>query len=106
LAYIKGERLSLEESLRREACLLAQIAGLLHDLRRNEKDHAKAGASAASRMLQEFFMFPKKEEYIVQAIANHEALVEPKKIDSPVGQMISDALWRAEGRPNSLRLKL
>ena len=96
LAYIEGERLSLEESLRREACLLAQIAGLLHDLRRGEKDHAKASASAASNMLQEFFISPEKGEYIVQAIANHEAFVEPKRIDSPVGQMISDALYDAD----------
>ena len=96
LAYIEGERLSLEESLRREACLLAQIAGLLHDLRRNEKNHAKASASAASRLLKEFFIFPKKAEHIVQAIANHEAFVEPKKIDSPVGQMISEALYDAD----------
>ncbi len=93
LAYIEGERLSLEESLRREACLLAQIAGLLHDLRRDEKDHAKASASAASRMLQEFSIFPEKRDYIVQAIANHEAFIEPERIDSPVGQMISDALY-------------
>src|SRR4030042_3040350 len=28
LAYIEGARLSIEESSRREACLLAQIAGL------------------------------------------------------------------------------
>jgi hypothetical protein len=96
LAYIEGKKLSLEESLRREACLLAQIAGLLHDLRRNEKDHARAGASAASRMLKELFIFPKKGAYVVQAIANHEAFVEPKKIDSPVGQMISDALYDAD----------
>jgi hypothetical protein len=96
LACIEGERLSLKEPLRREACLLAQIAGLLHDLRRNEKDHAKAGASAASRMLHEFLIFPKKGEVIVQAIANHEAFVEPKKIDSSVGQMISDALYDAD----------
>jgi len=97
LAYIEGERLSLVgEPLRREACLLAQIAGLLHDLRRNEKDHAKVGASAASRFLQEFFIFPRKREHIVQAIANHEAFVEPKKIDSPVGQIISDALYDAD----------
>jgi len=93
LAYIEGERLSLEGSSRREACLLVQIAGLLHDLRRDEKDHAKASASAASRMLQEFSIFPEKRDYIVQAIANHEAFVEPKRIDSPVGQMISDALY-------------
>jgi hypothetical protein len=96
LTYIEGERLSQGESLRREACLLAQIAGLLHDLRRNEKEHAKASASAASRMLQEFSIFPEKGEYIVQAIANHEAFVEPKRIHSPVGQMISDALYDAD----------
>jgi hypothetical protein len=96
LAYIEGERLSLKESLRRETCLLAQIAGLLHDLRRGEKDHAKASAIAASRILQEFSIFPQKGEFIVQAITNHEAFVEPKRIDSPVGQMISDALYDAD----------
>ncbi len=96
VAYIEGERLPLGESLRREACLLAQIAGLLHDLKRNEKDHAKAGASAALRMLQEISISPEKGEYIAQAIANHEAFVEAKKVSSPVGQMISDALYDAD----------
>jgi hypothetical protein len=96
LAYIEGERHSLEESLRREACLLAQTAGLLHDLRRDEKDHAKASAFAASRMMQEFSIFPDKAEYVVQAIANHEAFVKPKRMDSPVGQVISDALYDAD----------
>jgi hypothetical protein len=96
LAYIEGGKLSLEESLRREACLLAQVTGLLHDLRRHEKDHAKASASAASRLLHKFSIFPEKKEYIVQAIANHEAFVEAKRIHSPVGQMISDALYDAD----------
>lgn len=96
LAYIEGERLFLKDPLRRETCLLAQIAGLLHDVRRGEKDHAHAGASAASRTLQELLIFPEKGEVIVQAIANHEAFVEPEKIDSPVGQMISDALYDAD----------
>ena len=96
LAYIEGERLSLKDPLRREVCLLAQIAGLLHDLRRNEKDHAKAGASAASRTLQKLLISPEKGEVIVRAIANHEAFVEPEKIDSPVGQMISDSLYDAD----------
>jgi hypothetical protein len=96
LAYIEGGRLSPKESSRREACLLAQIAGLLHDLRRGEKDHAKASASTASRILEESSIFPGKGRYIVQAIANHEAFVEPKSIDSPFGQMISDALYDAD----------
>jgi hypothetical protein len=96
LAYIEGERLSLEESSRRDACLLAQIAGLLHDLRRGEKKHAKASALAASSILQEFSITPEKREYIVQAISNHEAFVEPERVCSPVGQMISDALYDAD----------
>jgi hypothetical protein len=96
LAYIEGERLCLEESFRREVCLLAQIAGLLHDLRRSEKDHAQVSSFAASKLLQGFSISPGKEEYILQAIANHEAFTEPKKIDSSVGQMISDALYDAD----------
>jgi hypothetical protein len=96
LAYIEGEGLSLEESARREACLLAQMSGLLHDLRRGEKDHAKASALAASNMLEEWSISPKKGECIQQAIANHEAFVEPRRIDSPIGQMISDALYDAD----------
>jgi len=96
LAYIEGQRLSLKESLRREACVLAQIAGLLHDLRRGQKDHAQASAFAAARILQDFSLALGKAEYIVQAIANHEAFVKPERIDSPVGQMISDALYDAD----------
>jgi hypothetical protein len=96
LAYTEGDRLCFEESLKREACLLAQIAGLLHDLRRGEKDHAKVSASAASKMLQEFSIFPEKREHIVQAITNHEAFIRPNRIDSPVGQTISDSLYDAD----------
>ena len=59
-----------------------------------KKTTPKASASAASRMLQEFSIFPEKRDDIVQAIANHEAFVEPKRIDSPVGQMISDCTLR------------
>ncbi len=32
----------------------------------------------------------------MQAIANHEAFVEPRRIYSPFGQMISDALYDAD----------
>ena len=96
LTYIEGGRLSVKERVRREACALAQIAGLLHDLRRSEKDHARASASEASRVVQEFVILPEERDFIVQAIANHEAFVEPQKIESPAGQTISDALYDAD----------
>jgi hypothetical protein len=96
VAFIEGQKLSLAEPLRHEACLLAEIAGLLHDLRRGEKDHAKAGASAALKFLQESSIFPGKEEFVVEAIANHEAFIEPRRMYSPIGQLISDALYDAD----------
>ena len=96
LAYIEAARFSLEDSAEREAGILAQIAGLLHDLQRGEKNHAQASARAAEKILEEFSISPASGRYIVEAITNHEAFVEPQKIDSAVGQMISDALYDAD----------
>ena len=47
LAYIEGLRLLPQESAQHQAGILAQMAGLLHDLRRGEKDHAQSSAAAA-----------------------------------------------------------
>lgn len=97
LAYIEGERLLLKDGAREEMGVLAQMAGLLHDLRRGEKDHAQASAGAAKKILAEFSTFsPDEERYIVEAIANHEAFIEPKVTDSPIGQVISDVLYDAD----------
>ena len=96
LVYIEGGRLSLGDSAREEAGVLVQIAGLLHDLHRGEKNHAQASALAAEKILEEFSFSPTSGRYIVEAITNHEAFVEPQKIDSSVGQMISDALYDAD----------
>ncbi len=96
LAYIEGARFSLGDAERREAGVLVQIAGLLHDLRRGEKNHAQSSASAAQKVLGEFSFSPENGRYIVEAIANHEAFVAPKKIDSPIGQVISDALYDSD----------
>jgi hypothetical protein len=96
LAYTEGARLSLGDAERREAGVLVQIAGLLHDLRRGEKNHATSSALAARKILGEFSFSPENGSYIVEAIANHEAFVAPKKIDSPIGQVISDALYDSD----------
>ncbi len=97
LAYLEGERLSLGDGARQEAGILAQMAGLLHDLRRSEREHAKASAAAAGKILAELsFMSDEPGKYIVEAIANHEAFVEPKAADTQIGQVISDALYDAD----------
>ncbi len=97
LAYMEGERLAFGDKACQEAGFLAQMAGLLHDLRRGEKEHAKASAAAAGKILEELsFLAAEQGKVIVEAIANHEAFVEPKAMDTAVGQMISDALYDAD----------
>lgn len=96
LVQIEGERLSLAPSTRRKTIILAQLAGLLHDLRRSEKNHARASARAAKAILEELATPPESQNWVAQAIANHEAFVPAKPLDSPIGQMISDALYDAD----------
>ncbi len=96
LVWIEGVRQSLEDPTRREAGMLAQLAGLLHDLRRGEKNHAQGSALAAGKIIAEFCLPPGEEESIIGAIVNHEAFVEPTPIPSIVGQLISNALYDAD----------
>jgi HD superfamily phosphodiesterase len=50
---------------------LAHVAGVLHDIKREEKDHARKGAEEAERILRDFD-FSEAERYaIAGAIANH-----------------------------------
>jgi hypothetical protein len=96
LAYIEGLRLLLQESAQHQAGILAQMAGLLHDLRRGEKDHAQSSAAAAEKILRDFPFSAEDEQMIMEAIANHEAFIEPKRIDSTLGQIVSDVLYDAD----------
>ncbi len=98
LAYLETQKIYLAEpQYCYEAGLLAQIAGLLHDLRRGAENHAQAGAAAAKLILKDInFLSAEKEGYVAQAISNHEAFMEPQEIDTPLGQIVSDALYDAD----------
>jgi hypothetical protein len=76
--------------------LLAHLAGLLHDIKRAEKDHARAGAREASRILTDFALNKSECSAIARAIANHEAFQIPDALDDPAGQLLSDALYDAD----------
>lgn len=76
--------------------LLAHLAGLLHDIKRTEKDHARAGAREASGILATFALNDRECSAIVRAIANHEAFQIPDALDDPADQLLSDALYDAD----------
>ncbi len=97
LAYLEMEKNFWAEPECYEAGILAQIAGLLHDLRRREEHHAQASAAAAKIILKNIPLFSReKKNYITQAIRNHEAFMEPKELANPLGQIVSDALYDAD----------
>lgn len=63
------------------AMVLVQTAGLLHDIKRKEKNHAQKGALFAKALLPGKYDLTEKEIKIVcNAIGNHEAFQEKKNI--------------------------
>ncbi len=76
--------------------LLAQVASMLHDVRRRMPEHAKLGAAAAAEILEDFPLEECERDWIVCSIRNHEAFIEPSPLEDLQGQMLSDALYDAD----------
>jgi hypothetical protein len=96
LALIEGERAGYTSEGLLRRLLLAQIAGLLHDMRRKERHHAQRGAEAARELLADYPLRPDEVGDICQAIRNHEAFLEPEPVNTPGGALISDCLYDAD----------
>lgn len=76
--------------------ILAQLAGVLHDIKRMEPEHAVRGAEEAEIILREFELEDEERRAIVQAIRNHEAFKPAQPLEEPSLQVISDALYDAD----------
>ncbi len=96
LANLEAVRIHMTGEEIRQASILAQLAGLIHDVRRTEKDHARAGAEEAAKILEELSVPRQQAVDIAAAIANHEAFAQPGRADSMLGQVISDSLYDAD----------
>ena len=97
LMVIEGELAGYMEENRKRYVLLAQCAGLLHDIKRSQKGHAEKGADYAREMLGSWQSFnPDEVVCIAGAIHNHEAFKEQQPCKSPLGTLISDCLYDAD----------
>ncbi len=72
------------------------VAGLLHDIKRKEQDHAVRGSIEAEKILSRLGMDLRERQYIADAIRNHEAFQETFERDDAAGQLVSDALYDAD----------
>ena len=80
----------------RRMVLLAHVAGVLHDVKRLEKDHAQASAGEAGMLLTRFDLAEKEIQAITGAIRNHEAFRAAEILEDPLAQFLSDALYDAD----------
>lgn len=76
--------------------VLVQLAGLLHDIKRAEADHASAGAKAARRFLRDFPLSATEMAAIFDAIVSHEAFSEAPVCDTVTAQLVVNALYDAD----------
>jgi len=80
----------------RRLVLLAQLAGILHDIRRSETDHAERGAEEAQALLAGFSIGDDERAGIVNAIRNHEAFRPCRALADRGAKLLSDALYDAD----------
>jgi hypothetical protein len=85
----------LDSQVRRQV-LMAHLAGLLHDIKRMEKDHASVGADEAGRILSSFPLLCEERLWVTEAIRNHEAFRPCGRAADPAAQLISDVLYDAD----------
>jgi len=81
--------------LTRRVCL-AQCAGLLHDIRRKQSNHAEQGASRARELLADFPLAADEIEDICIAIRNHEAFKSTVAVNTREGALVSGCLYDAD----------
>jgi hypothetical protein len=96
LVYIEGRQAGYDPPYLERRMLLAQAAGMLHDLKRKEAEHAVAGAAHARDLLKTYPFHSEEIEDVGLAIRNHEAFKAPVPSNSESGLLLSDCLYDAD----------
>jgi hypothetical protein len=96
IVLIEAEESGIDRSGIETPFTAAIIAGLLHDIKRKEQDHAVRGSIEAEKILAGLGMSLRERQYIADAIRNHEAFQETFDRDDAAGRLVSDALYDAD----------
>ncbi|MCU0598753.1 MAG: hypothetical protein MUE70_05760 [Desulfobacterales bacterium] len=75
---------------------MAHCAGLFHDIRRKEQNHARKSADFAAEALQTYDFADSDLADICIAIRNHEAFKDIEEAETREGAMLSDCLYDAD----------
>jgi hypothetical protein len=97
LMLIESERMGDSDPFTRRSVLVVQCAGLLHDIKRKQKNHSVKGAEFARKVMKRYPFSSDEVEDIWKAIHNHEAFIsEIATIKTHRGTLVSDCLYDAD----------
>jgi hypothetical protein len=96
LILVEGKAAGFSPKVLTRQLLLVQCAGLLHDIKRKEKDHAASGAEYAEKVLKAFTLSNSEITDVSRAIRNHEAFKATIDAKTKTGRMVSDCLYDAD----------
>jgi hypothetical protein len=96
IVLLEAESLGITSGEKEQLFVTAIIAGLLHDIKRKEDDHAVRGSIESEKILTKIGMGLRERQYIADAIRNHEAFQETFDREDTAGRLVSDALYDAD----------
>ena len=96
LAFIESKSNGYSEIEARRLVVIAQSAGLLHDIKRKEKNHAAKGAIYSKEIIKSHPFTESEKDTIAIAIHNHQAFKKTMAANNVSGQLISDCLYDAD----------
>ena len=96
LMIIENKLAGRSDNFINQRVIIAQCAGLLHDIQRRHEDHAVKGAVYARQVLQVFPFKSHEVDDICWAIRNHEAFKKTVKARTSEGALVSDCLYDAD----------
>ncbi|UCF92336.1 MAG: HD domain-containing protein [Desulfobacterales bacterium] len=96
LMSIEGRHAGYRRRFAERRVCIVQCAGLLHDVKRKQKNHAAEGATYAREVLQDYPLSPEEVDDVAQAICNHEAFKREIRIRTHEGLLVSDCLYDAD----------
>lgn len=96
LLFIEEQDAGYGKSMLARRMKVVQCAGLLHDIKRKKKEHAKLGAVYARKVLGDYPLVPDEIEDVCRAIHNHEAFKNDILTPTSSGKLVSDCLYDAD----------
>ena len=96
IIQVEGKLQNIDSESISEMVVYVQIAAMLHDIKRKEKNHAIAGSNEARKILNDFQIEERYKRYIAAAIRNHEAFKEILNAENKIAKLISDSLYDAD----------